>query len=231
MQSSCTSTAAALSSPGCSRTCNFTTATTPPPAVSYSTAMLGSSDMVGGLEVSEDRALLPYRTDFFHAIFALASMYLAMLFTSWSVEPSTETVEMDRGWISTWVKMGSKWLCEVLYIWTVIAPAVLPGRSFELTFPDNTPHQGGRDSQEHVERDAENGPPDSSGQGPAANLGGDGDGGGGGSSVPHNAARTGWEGYSGKNDQQGGWGWGRPVGGSEGGGGGKPPRQQQMIAG
>jgi hypothetical protein len=29
-----------------------------------------------------------------------------------------------------WVKMGSKWLCEVLYCWTVVAPAIFTDRHF-----------------------------------------------------------------------------------------------------
>ena len=33
----------------------------------------------------DDSELLPYRPDFFHAIFALASCYLCMLYISWNL--------------------------------------------------------------------------------------------------------------------------------------------------
>lgn len=38
--------------------------------------------------------------------------------------------EIDKGWVSTWVKMTSKWGCEIVYFWTVVAPAMLPHREF-----------------------------------------------------------------------------------------------------
>lgn len=70
------------------------------------------------------------RADFFHAVFAVASCYLAMMFSNWEVSGSTREFEIDKGWISTWVKMASKWVCELLYLWTVVAPALLPNRDF-----------------------------------------------------------------------------------------------------
>jgi hypothetical protein len=123
-------------------------------AVIYSTfsAGLSSKDIWGGKE-GFDSNELPYRADWFHLIFALASMYIGMLvgllhayicrdvntskffaflvqFSNWEVSPSTTTFEIDQGWISTWVKMGSQWASAALYIWSVIAPAVLPNRDF-----------------------------------------------------------------------------------------------------
>lgn len=103
-------------------------------SVSYSTQTVGSSDMLGGLSTRE--LALPYRADFFHLFYALASMYIGMLFTNWSVSPSTESFQLDQGWISTWVKMAFKWLCELLYMWTVVAPAVLRNRSFASAYPE-----------------------------------------------------------------------------------------------
>lgn len=97
-------------------------------AVAYSTMSLGSSDIFG---TGKMEGLLPYRPDFFHLIYALASMYMAMLFTNWSVSGNTNRFELDRGWFSFWVKMGSKWFCELLYVWTVVAPALCRGREFQ----------------------------------------------------------------------------------------------------
>lgn len=84
----------------------------------------------GGADAEDNDEDLPYRADFFHLVFALASMYIAMLFTYWQVSPSTSEFQIDQGWISTWVKMASKWACELLYLWSVIAPAIFPNRDF-----------------------------------------------------------------------------------------------------
>lgn len=46
------------------------------------------------------------------------------------VSPSTKAFEIDQGWISTFVKMGAKWLAELLYLWSVVAPAMFPDRDF-----------------------------------------------------------------------------------------------------
>ena len=37
---------------------------------------------------------------------------------------------MDSGWISTWVKMVSQWVCALLYTWCLVAPLVLRNREF-----------------------------------------------------------------------------------------------------
>ncbi|GAX84985.1 hypothetical protein CEUSTIGMA_g12406.t1 [Chlamydomonas eustigma] len=97
-------------------------------------AGLSGGDMMGhGHGMDEKEGEIPYRADFFHVVFALASMYIAMLFTDWQVSSSSTSYELDNGWISTWVKMVSKWVCELLYLWTVVAPALFPNRDFSYT--------------------------------------------------------------------------------------------------
>jgi hypothetical protein len=98
-------------------------------AVCYSTLTLGTSHIFGSGD--EDQGELPYRPDMFHLIFALASMYMAMLLTNWELSGSAADMwKIDKGLVSMWVKIGSKWFCELLYIWTVVAPAVLRNRDF-----------------------------------------------------------------------------------------------------
>lgn len=98
-------------------------------AVCYSTLTLGTSHIFGAGEA--DRGELPYRPDAFHAIFALAAMYMAMLLTNWELSGNPGDMwEIGRGWTSMWVRLASKWLCEALYLWTVVAPAVLRNRDF-----------------------------------------------------------------------------------------------------
>jgi hypothetical protein len=58
-------------------------------------------------------------------------MYMAMLLTNWELSGTASDMwKIDKGWVSMWVKIGSKWFCELLYIWTVVAPAVLRNRDF-----------------------------------------------------------------------------------------------------
>jgi hypothetical protein len=96
---------------------------------------------------------LAYRPDMFHLVYALAAMYLAMLFTNWEVASfviaadfgasgaadfggasgaSLAAFQFGGGWASVWVKMATKWFCEALYLWTVLAPLVC-GRCREFS--------------------------------------------------------------------------------------------------
>ncbi|CAJ1962377.1 unnamed protein product [Sphenostylis stenocarpa] len=70
-----------------------------------------------------------YSYSFFHLIFALASMYSAMLLSGWT--STSETSELiDVGWTSVWVRMGTEWVTAGLYIWTLTAPLLFPDREF-----------------------------------------------------------------------------------------------------
>lgn len=70
-----------------------------------------------------------YSYSWFHLIFALASMYIAMLMTGWGVGAEEKDL-LDVGWLSVWVKLVSQWLTTALYIWTLVAPALFPDRVF-----------------------------------------------------------------------------------------------------
>ncbi|CAD7699571.1 unnamed protein product [Ostreobium quekettii] len=69
-----------------------------------------------------------YSYSFFHAVFALASMYMAMLMTSWGTGDGSALI--DVSWASVWVKMGSQVVTALLYCWTLVAPIVFPDRDF-----------------------------------------------------------------------------------------------------
>ena len=71
-----------------------------------------------------------YSYTFFHLIFALASMYSAMLLTGWTSSASDSSELIDVGWTSTWVRICTEWATAALYIWTLVAPLVLPDREF-----------------------------------------------------------------------------------------------------
>lgn len=71
-----------------------------------------------------------YSYTFFHIIFALASMYSAMLLTGWTSSTKDGEKLIDVGWSSVWVRIGTQWITAALYIWSLIAPVVFPDREF-----------------------------------------------------------------------------------------------------
>ena len=68
-----------------------------------------------------------YSYSFFHLIFALASMYSAMLISGWT--SSFESSDLvDVGWTSVWVLICIEWVTTALYVWILVAPLLLPDR-------------------------------------------------------------------------------------------------------
>ena len=64
----------------------------------------------------------------------IIAMYSAMLLTDWGVAADTEVDSAARsynvGIASAWLQMGTNWLCCLLYLWTLVAPKLLPDRDF-----------------------------------------------------------------------------------------------------
>lgn len=75
-----------------------------------------------------------YSYVFFHFVFVVASMYLAMLVTNWSgltLDQDDDTTAVIGASIgAVWVKIVSSWVVVGLYMWTLVAPLVLTDRSF-----------------------------------------------------------------------------------------------------
>jgi len=88
-----------------------------------------SDDDVNGA-ASYPSGPVSYSYSFFHFIFALASMFLAMLMTGWGRDDYKGAERVDVGWASVWVKMCSVWVTAGLYTWSLIAPALFPDREF-----------------------------------------------------------------------------------------------------
>lgn len=70
-----------------------------------------------------------YNYSFFHLVFALASMYMAMLMTGWG-KGAQEHGLMDIGWASVTMKLVTQWATGLLYMWVLVAPTVLQEREF-----------------------------------------------------------------------------------------------------
>jgi hypothetical protein len=86
----------------------------------------------------------------FHVIFAMAAMYVAMLLTDWFVahpplrnnalkasyrnfvkedkNDPDQDVYIGRSVTAMWMRVVSSWVCMLLYIWSLIAPVVMPDR-------------------------------------------------------------------------------------------------------
>lgn len=80
-------------------------------------------------EAAKEDDKVTYNYSFFHFVFALASMYIAMLMTGWGTGAEERDL-IDVGWTSVWVKLVSSWLTAILYSWTLAAPILLPDRDF-----------------------------------------------------------------------------------------------------
>lgn len=92
--------------------------------VLLSTLRAGTADITG------DGDSLPYRPDIFHAVFALAALYIAMILTNWNLENVPGEFDIDEGKSSAWIKIASQWFVFLLYGWTLVAPKILVDREF-----------------------------------------------------------------------------------------------------
>ncbi|CAD5114707.1 DgyrCDS3750 [Dimorphilus gyrociliatus] len=71
-----------------------------------------------------------YNYSFFHAMFMLASLYIMMTLTHWYKPENGNLSNFSANEPSMWVKISSSWVCVILYVWTIVAPVVLPDRDF-----------------------------------------------------------------------------------------------------
>ncbi|KAL1543202.1 putative serine incorporator [Salvia divinorum] len=88
--------------------------------------LLESGDVESG---GAEARPVSYSYFFFHVIFALASMYSAMLLSGWTSDSESPDL-IDVGWTSVWVRICTEWITAGLYIWSLVAPVILPDREF-----------------------------------------------------------------------------------------------------
>jgi hypothetical protein len=82
------------------------------------------------LQEADTRDVLKHSPAWFHAVLALAACYVAMTLTNWNLSDGPNPWTIDRGSFSSWVRAASSWLCALVFIWTLIAPAILRKRVF-----------------------------------------------------------------------------------------------------
>ncbi|XXG80761.1 hypothetical protein AAC387_Pa09g1550 [Persea americana] len=94
--------------------------------------LLESKELEAGKEDKKESEARPvtYNYTFFHLIFALASMYSAMLLTGWTSSNADGSELVDVGWTSVWVRICTEWVTAGLYLWSLVAPLILPDREF-----------------------------------------------------------------------------------------------------
>ena len=64
-------------------------------------------------------------------MFALATLYVMMTLTNWYQPDSSGSIATyAANPAAMWVKIISSWLAGGIYLWTMIAPAVLQDRDF-----------------------------------------------------------------------------------------------------
>uniref|UniRef100_A0A0B7AKZ1 Serine incorporator n=1 Tax=Arion vulgaris TaxID=1028688 RepID=A0A0B7AKZ1_9EUPU len=70
-----------------------------------------------------------YSYSFYHFMLFLASLYVMMTLTNW-FSPSSDVKSFNANMSSVWVKIASSWISIILYVWTLVAPALLVNRDF-----------------------------------------------------------------------------------------------------
>jgi hypothetical protein len=73
----------------------------------------------------------------------LWSILLKYWFKIFFHRPSSDFKTLNANLPSVWVKIVSSWVCMVIYIWTMIAPAVLTDREFDWLEQDRYRHLDG----------------------------------------------------------------------------------------
>lgn len=78
----------------------------------------------------DERATTQYNYSVFHIIFFLATAWVATLLTMDTQEATKDGdfATVGRTYAASWLKIVSAWVCYGMYIWTLVAPVVLPDR-------------------------------------------------------------------------------------------------------
>jgi len=86
-------------------------------------------DVEAGTVRDNEEGEVAYSWTMFHVMFALATLYVMMTLTNW-YSPSGDLSSYSSNSAAMWVKIISSWLAGMIYLWTLIAPAVLQDRDF-----------------------------------------------------------------------------------------------------
>ncbi|EER29167.1 hypothetical protein D8B26_000451 [Coccidioides posadasii str. Silveira] len=77
----------------------------------------------------DERGSTQYNYSLFHIIFLLATMWVATLLTQHlDPEAQDDLAPVGRTYWASWVKIISAWVCYAIFLWTLIAPVLMPDR-------------------------------------------------------------------------------------------------------
>lgn len=77
----------------------------------------------------DERNATQYNYSLFHVIFLLATCWVATLLTmNFDDKAGDDFVAVGRTYWASWAKIISAWVCYGIYIWSLVAPIVLPDR-------------------------------------------------------------------------------------------------------
>merc|ERR1712037_479805 len=90
---------------------------------------ISTSGQQGARDNEEDE--VAYSWSLFHVMFALATLYVMMTLTNWySPSVTTDITSFNNNSAAMWVKIISSWLAAAIYLWSMVAPAILVDRDF-----------------------------------------------------------------------------------------------------
>jgi hypothetical protein len=90
----------------------------------------GQQSSSGGGDSDESDGVT-YSWSLFHVMFLLATLYVMMTLTNWYSPGNNVTIDtISANKSAVWVKIISSWFCFLIYMWTLVAPAVLQDRDF-----------------------------------------------------------------------------------------------------
>jgi uncharacterized membrane protein len=89
----------------------------------------GNDDPENNKVWDDEEGEVTYSWSLFHLMFALATLYVMMCLTNW-FKPDSDLQTMNANSAAVWVKIVTSWLCVGIYVWSLIAPAVLSDRDF-----------------------------------------------------------------------------------------------------
>jgi len=88
-------------------------------------------DVEAGAVRDNEEDEVAYSWSLFHVMFALATLYVMMTLTNWySPSVTTDITSFNNNSAAMWVKIISSWLASAIYLWSMVAPAILVDRDF-----------------------------------------------------------------------------------------------------
>ncbi|XP_074066231.1 serine incorporator 3 [Macrotis lagotis] len=80
--------------------------------------------------VDNEKDGVQYSYSVFHLMMFLATLYIMMTLTNWQSPEINFQPVISKWRPEVWVKIGSSWVCLILYLWTLVIPLFLTNRDF-----------------------------------------------------------------------------------------------------